>query len=821
MRTELYIEGNSIDLSEDIAIPLTFQVSDIKEPENRKGSFSKTIVLQGTKNNNTVLTHVYEIDKAIQQDSVQLAPDFNPNLKAAFQLYQDSVLIFQGTAQLMNVRQGDMGVEYEVVLYSDSVSLFTSFNDDTLSALDFSEYNHEFNLANTSGSWQDYIIKDGTPEAFALGSGYVYPLIDRALSTLPDNVHINTLSPALYLKTVIDKVFSTYGYSYESAFFESEFFKRLIIPSRSDNYTLTSDEIRQRSFSANTNADTDIYADTVKVESLINYGNENYDFGSNFNINTFTAPENGYYSFIVKAVFDWVWELDYIASPSFAFHVWIAVKVNGDIKQSIGYTVVAESNETSGTKVSASVRDLVLRDIRLTSGDEVKTYVIIEAVHSNVKAANGKVRLKSGSYFYNIISKTTLEEGMTVNMNKALPKNIKISEFMSSVFRLFNCYVMPDRDNARHLIIEPYPDFFTDEAVDWSDKIDVGQDIEIIPMGELNAVRYKFRYKEDKDYLNEQHLKMFSIGYGDRDVVINNDFTTDEKVIEVIFSNTPLSSRNGSPVMAGIYGSDNGNIIPLKENNIRLLLYGGLKTGLWTLRYSSGQKDLTQYPFAGHLDDAFNPVYDLCFAPPRYLFYLDFVNYTDNNVYNRFWKKYITEITDKDSKVVRAWAYLTSVDIATLDFRKLYFWHDHYFRLLKITDYNPLSSKPVLCEFLKVQEADVFVPTTKKIWNGWDDSIGDDTLPNLPDAVSRDNLIPLQDNDNIVNGDGNIIGNGSVNITITGDNNVVGSDCSCINIQCSSGNTVMAGLSNVVLINCSGLTIEESDVTYINNTKVE
>jgi hypothetical protein len=83
--------------------------------------------------------------------------------------------------------------------------------------------------------------------------------------------------------------------------------------------------------------------------------------------------------------------------------------------------------------------------------------------------------------------------------------------------------------------------------------------------------------------------------------------------------------------------------------------------------------------------------------------------YTTNNLYNKYWKKYITEITDKDSKIVKMWLYLTPQDIRNLDFSAKYFIDNSYYRLNKIENYNPINEQVTKCEFLKIKEGSPFV----------------------------------------------------------------------------------------------------------------
>jgi hypothetical protein len=86
------------------------------------------------------------------------------------------------------------------------------------------------------------------------------------------------------------------------------------------------------------------------------------------------------------------------------------------------------------------------------------------------------------------------------------------------------------------------------------------------------------------------------------------------------------------------------------------------------------------------------------------------LTYTDNNLYNKYWSKYISEITDKDSKIVVMYMNITVADIFNLEFSKLYFINNSYYRLNKIENYNPITEQVTKCEFLKIKEGTAFVP---------------------------------------------------------------------------------------------------------------
>ena len=147
--------------------------------------------------------------------------------------------------------------------------------------------------------------------------------------------------------------------------------------------------------------------------------------------------------------------------------------------------------------------------------------------------------------------------------------------------------------------------------------------------------------------------------------------------------------------------------------------------------------DYTSYPYAGTLDNPYNPTTDLCFGIPRELYYQSnettgaIFRYTNNNLFNRFWLDYVKLYTDKDAKKVKLFMQLTPVDIANLDFRKLIYINGVLFYLLAVNDYNANSDESTSVELLKVLDLDGFVPTVFELTSGTGVSIDDEPKPQI------------------------------------------------------------------------------------------
>ena len=62
-------EGRQIDTYDDFDISLTYQIDDIEDITSKKSSFSKTIILPGTPDNNSFFQNIFEINIDISDNT--------------------------------------------------------------------------------------------------------------------------------------------------------------------------------------------------------------------------------------------------------------------------------------------------------------------------------------------------------------------------------------------------------------------------------------------------------------------------------------------------------------------------------------------------------------------------------------------------------------------------------------------------------------------------------------------------------------------------------------------------------------------------------
>lgn len=804
MRTRIELgSSGDIELFEDISTPLTFSIADIRTPETRQGSFSKTISIAGSKQNNKLLGHIFDINVG---DCT-----FNPKIKTPARLFINDVPQLSGFMQLLKIKKLDnYKIEYEVALFGKNSNIFIDIGDDLLTDLDYSDLNHLYSRDEQETSWSANYT-----------NGYVYPLIDYGFDADINSYDVEHLYPATYLRTYIDKIFTAAGYSYQSTFFDSTLFKRLIIPATGTKIGLSSAQINARIFNA-FDSTLRSYAG-LQPYTTLTIASETNDPSNQFNTGTYkwTVANSGYYN-IYGVVNYYLESTGAAAAPT-------STQVNlGLFRTPFGsaFSNIINSNYQSfawfptGAGQTATSGDIYLGagNVFLTAGDvlELKIY---SQYFNNPAPHNIKV---TNVVFENDVVNSGIVAGSTLDYNQAIPQNIKQKDLLTSVIKAFNLYIDVDNDNDKLLLIETRDDFYADGTVkDWSKKLDISQNIEYTPLGDLDFRKFKYSYKKDTDSYNKKYEDNWKEVYGQYVFDNGNEFLTNENKTELIFSPTPLCDDVSSDrVVSRIWDIQSNGTIKPKAFNIRLLYYGGLiSTNVnWNHTERGGATVVNStYPFAGHVDSPTSPMLDLNFGVPREVYYRA-NTYTANNLFNTYYSKFINEITDKDSKIVTAYFHLTPLDILTLDFRNEFYFDNQRFRLNKIYDYNPIINELTKCEFIKIKNANRYVAQLGVAINGAGISSGDiQLLPSFGDDVLN------AQGDNVPNtpiGNNNTYGNGLRSVLVNGGDNYIHDYAENVTLLGSSGDTVYSGLRNVTLINTNDVTVTSGDIAFINNIPV-
>jgi hypothetical protein len=675
MRTQIVVEGNTLDLTQELDASLTYAIDDVAKFSARNTSFSKTIVVPGSAQNNFVFGNIFDV--AVYNDYssglTNVGYNYNATKSAGCIVYQDNIQVLKGVLRVLEISIVNGVIEYECAVFGELGGLISNLGDKLLEVLDFSSDNHALNAASVTGSWA------------SSGLSYYYPVIDYGYTWDGINFDVADLRPAIYAKAYLDKMFTAAGYTYASTFLDSASFNKLIIPNNTDANYIEITDLFNRTYSGSPVAiSTDPWTPTYNTSIGTQYATESsgtvtYSRAQTINVNV-TA------SMLISAT-----------NPTGSgITLTLRLYKNG-ADTGVGQTVTVNAGATyNGTLQFASLVSLATGNtlsLRLTSsnfaGFSVKNQIAAQ--------------LKAGSA---TSLKINMLYGDNVVMNGQIPKGVKQIDFLTSLIKMFNLFITEDKDTDKLLNIKPQPTYYdSGNFKDWTAKLDYSQPIKVKPLGELNSRSYEFKYKDDADYYNDLYKRKYGVSYGSNTYDTGFEFANDRSTTELIFSPTVMVSVSGNNIIAPAIHKVTNNVKEKIGSNIRIL-YSKTSTPTSVINLKNGGTTVvsgySSYGYAGHFDDPQAATLDLNWGAPNEVYFTSSGGYPSRGLFNEYWSGYLAEVTFKDSKIMTAFFNLTAVDIQTLDFSKLIFIGGQLWRLNKVIDYNTLGKEMTKCELTNV-----------------------------------------------------------------------------------------------------------------------
>jgi len=427
-----------------------------------------------------------------------------------------------------------------------------------------------------------------------------------------------------------------------------------------------------------------------------------------------------------------------------------------------------------------------------------------------------------GTFLISNLSKlSNFSDGFLVDMNELLPEKVKQRDFLSSIFKMFNLYVDVDKINNNKLIIEPRNDFYTNEILDWSDKLDISKEItQNILVNKNREFIFTHKY-DDKEKLLKNYKDKLDDIYGQYELNIEGEYRTGSEKIETIF--TPICLQN-----VGIQNGYNYRSLIIsrmvKENsnsNDYFQYIGGPRIvqrnprGFVYLdeteRYEFGTYSLTYYPYVGHYDDPLNATTDINFGLNKSLYY-EINSSTNNNLYNTYWRDLIEELIDKDTRIVNAYFKLSPVDINNFSFRKyirvsqLASSSSTLFKVNKI-EYDP-SNEITKVELLKTKQY-TYIDNKRTFNKPFSNPNFIDDGISIGGGINNGNNNIQSNGLSLINGRNNIVSPNFKNILISGSDNYIASNVENVSIISSTGSSILGENSNSILFGGSNNIINE------------
>ena len=776
-----------LDVKEGTSFPLNFSVGDIRDISKRTGSFSKTITLIGNNNNNTLLNHYYDVN--IQ------AGTFNINTLTSCDVIQDGIPVMtNATLQLTNIKKSQVTgayeqmVEYEVLVKEDRGTFFTDISNKYLTDLDFSDLDHYVDA--------DVVI-DTFGNTLANGFKYVMPF------NIDTQYQLNWFKPAIYAQTYFDRIFATSGYSYTWAGLEDANFDKLLIPYNGDQNIVDWNDakvVAENSGWSHTWATPQVNASTSQMTTPVRYPittawTETLDTANIFNTTNgqYTTPQwtgvGAGQSYTWEMTVSYTLSLDAntscfslgpIITPQYphsnSFRLALNVSINGNqntdcIGQYIyadyyttalpagttslgSFTEVFTLSATSDGSGGIDYNDIQIAQARILLG--AGQYRMWEDEFSTIPFTAPEIILDITSINLTIrpSDNIPLNSGITT-MNTFIPEKIKQSDYIKSIFMMYNLYATADPNNENNLILLHRDEYFdSGKAVDWTNLLMKDKEQSMIFIPELNNKKLRLSYKADTDSPNTVYTDVTREIYGQVEVTFENEYVKGIDVKELLFSPTPVQ-----PTVFGAFLPLLNGAAP--KTNIRILFDNGQVTAQEVI-INSGYDTTTStagvYPYLSHFggDDPFNPIFDINFAECQYYYYQVAQN-TNNNLYNKYWRRTVAQING--GKLLTAYFYLRDTDIQYMELNDKIRIDNSWWSINKIIDYNANDSTPTKVELISL-ETEIDLPP---FFSGTITPVGPGNgtqIQSIMNTYRSTTNVTTNNNDSIIIGSGNVVGDG-------------------------------------------------------------
>jgi hypothetical protein len=779
--------GGYLDVKDSTAFPLNFSIGDIRDISKRTGSFSKTITLVGNSNNNNLLNHYYDVN--IQ------AGTFDINQLTSCDVIQDGIpVMINATLQLISIKKSQLTsayeqiVEYEVLVKENRGTFFTDISNKYLTDIDFSDLDHEVTAPIVISTF-DNTVADSYK--------YVMPF------NIDEQYQLNWFKPAIYAKVYFDRIFTDAGYSYDWADLLDARFDKLLIPYNGDQNII--DWSDAKVVADGVFSFTKTYtAQQLSFNTPINSGWTEVSDPSNLfdpSNGEYTTPQwtgaNAGQSYQYQATITGTVQLENTTAsnikmssnnPTKAYVPFFAVKVGTQINakcQSSSGLIVTYSQASpfpANSLSSTYTFTEVFTFNATTDGSGGIDYADIQIVQAGVDflgvSAQG-IDFNNQQYVYwsttagvpttppDIILNLTsidltirpsdnipLNSGITT-MNSFIPEKIKQSDFIKSIFMMYNLYATSDPQSETNLILIHRDEYYdSGKAVDWTNKLMKDKEQSIIFIPELNNKKLRLTYKADTDSPNTVYTDVTKEVYGQAEVTFENEYVKGIDVKELIFSPTPVQ-----PTVFGAFLPLLNGASP--KSNIRILYDNGQVTAQ-NVVINSGYDTTTStgglYPYLSHFGgpNPFNPELDINFAPCQYYYYQVAQN-TNNNLYNQYWRRTVAQING--GKLLTAYFLLNEVDIQLMELNDKIRIDNSWWSINKVIDYNANNLQPTKVELISL-ETEIDLPN---FFGGTILPVGPGSgyqTKSILDGYNDETNVTTDNKNAIIIGSGNTVGDG-------------------------------------------------------------
>lgn len=535
MTGNLILNDEEISLKPNTIIALTFQVSDVADVANRKGSGSNSFHVPRTQQNISKLGHS---NKTTSTSDI-------PYTKIPAKYVQNGIQIIKsGYGELSEVAD-----DFEITLYDGNTPFFEQIADKKLGDINFRDLDHVWEM-------DEIVAKIPNTE------GIIYPIVDYGdAREFERTVWGDKLLPWIFLHTVIERIFSDAGWILKGAILESETYQNLIIPTTTNNedeFYLLASATSVASQNADIGGQAGIFETITNnpLSVIAPPGSMRYLPGS---YTRYYAYISGVYSF--KLTINYTISGNALGNNGGYFNIHNAVTGGFYHEQSIPGDPTPFSIIT-GTVVA------FIENVELTAGDAVEV-----TFASNV--VGQIMALEPGSVFECISANGKMIFGIVFSIGNNLP-DITQKNLLKAFMQMF-CVIPMTNTFTKEVHFIQFAEIVKNKtkAPDWTSKVDMSSIPKISFRASTYAQTNYLRYKSDEEVKNEiGSTEVYGSGFF---AIPDTTLEFKKDLLELPFSATNMVTRlNGLtiPQYLRFDGEQMEAADSIKDGSPRILILG-------------------------------------------------------------------------------------------------------------------------------------------------------------------------------------------------------------------------------------------------------
>ncbi len=601
MAVEVYINDERLDLFDNVGMGLTFQVGSIFNPNNRAGNLSNKFKVPKTKNNTEILGNLSNINATTEI----------PYQRNSARVRQDGVELFPNGFAIIEQTTKD----YNLTVYSGNVSFFDLIKNRNINELDFGEHHYSITpMINTFDGSEDFI----------------YPIVDYGLNTeLLDNSDtqtIDALFPALFAKSIVEKIAEQTGYKVEGSFIDSDVYSRLLFTINQWGYSQEVVDYATNFVFTPVPIDADL-PNTPATEYFLDFQNVQSNFWNS--VTKEYTPDNTYEGQFAFSFLGSVQSTD--ANNNYSTEITLRIYEDGVV-------VLDDKRFYQAFTAFPTAIDFGLfssNEFNVFKGKKYKASITFGS-----QTPGTTTRFKVDDGFLNYIP--TKDIRYTADIKPSTFYDFSQSDFLKELINMHSLTVQTN-DLTKELALNYLDDILDNigQSLDWSDKIDLSK---------TPSVKYNLPNYAKENWFRYTKFEEDNTQFADSSLNIDNDNLKQSKdavVLKTVASNSGLRFENNRCPLAPIQ-TEIAKAFDKKNNRFLLLNSKDVTVNFDTSINGDTATVNTDIPFA-------------YFSDVTKTDSLDWTNLLNNNY------KTLKGIL-KQSKIVTATFRLTPVDIANLNF---------------------------------------------------------------------------------------------------------------------------------------------------------